>query len=118
MESSRKFRSKRHKSRKFYGNQHSKNFTENSKVTNKENIATTVSYTKLNGSMVKVVDNCCSKSITGNRIVDMELLAETFKILLCPECSHDSVKLNQKQKLGIAFELELKCTMCGWFKLF
>ncbi|XP_065641660.1 uncharacterized protein LOC136073639 [Hydra vulgaris] len=118
METSRKFRSKRHKSRKFYGNQHSKNFTENSKVTNKDNIATTVSYTKLNGSMVKVVNNCCSKNITGNRIVDMELLAETFRILLCPECSHNSVKLNQKQKLGIAFELELKCTMCGWFKLF
>ena len=57
--------------------------------------------------------------ITGNRIVDMEILDGIIKTLHCPECNTDRLKLYEcfKRKQGFASMLKLKCR-CGFEKVF
>lgn len=64
---------------------------------------------------IKHTDN-----ITGNRIIDMEILSDVMKTLCCPQCNNNRLRLNEKfsKKQGFASLLSLKCRSCGYVKEF
>ena len=57
------------------------------------------------------------RSITGNRIVDMELFAAVIHMLGCPFCKNTSIVLQEdyEKKKGLASLLTVKCTSCNFF---
>ena len=57
------------------------------------------------------------ESITGYRIVDMEILSSVFSLLSCPSCDGKSVfNLSDivSERKGLASHLLLKCKMCSY----
>ena len=55
-------------------------------------------------------------SITGYRLVDMEILSSVFSSLRCTDCGSFSLTLteNQFKRSGCASCLRLFCENCGW----
>ena len=55
-------------------------------------------------------------SITGYRLVDMELLANVFSSLGCAECGHFTLAFmeNHLARKGCSSSLKLLCENCGW----
>ena len=66
---------------------------------------------------VKTIDNSeptfDESSITGNGIVDMELIAAVTHILGCLFCKNTSIILQEDS--GLASFLTIKCTLCDFF---
>ena len=56
------------------------------------------------------------RSITGNRIVDMELFAAVIHMLGCPFCKNTSIILQEDydKKKRLASLLTVKCTSCDF----
>ena len=69
---------------------------------------------------VQTIDNSeltfDERSITGNRIVDMELFAAVIHMLGCPFCKNTSIILQKdyEKKKGLASLLTIKCTLCDF----
>ena len=62
----------------------------------------------------------CHEPITGYRLMDMEILASIFCLLLCPSCCKRHLKLsemNSKRK-GLTSLLFLQCQNCSYFEEF
>ena len=61
-----------------------------------------------------------SKHITGYRIIDLEVLAEVFDSMSCPECVTTTLSLNEMEsdQKGLCSNLYLNCITCGFKKHF
>ena len=57
--------------------------------------------------------------VTGNRIIDMDILSNVISTLSCPDCDASSLKLfeSYKDKKGLASLLKITC-LCGVEKQF
>ena len=57
--------------------------------------------------------------VTGNRIMDMDILSNVFASLNCPTCSTSNLKLfeSYKDKKGLTSPLKITCS-CGYEKQF
>ena len=55
--------------------------------------------------------------ITGNRIIDMDILSSIISQLLCPSCKAGAMKLSEvyEKKQGLASFLLFQCTNCSFF---
>ena len=53
---------------------------------------------------------------TGYRMLDIEILSSVFQLLLCPECSSNSLQFgeNLRKKNGCASLLVVRCSECLW----
>ena len=58
-----------------------------------------------------------SSRITGNRVIDMEILSSVISMLLCPSCKLGSMKLSEvyAKKKGLASCLLFQCSRCSYF---
>jgi len=58
--------------------------------------------------------------VTGNRIMDMEILSNVFASLNCPNCSAGELKLRESynNKKGLASLLQIACSSCDFEKQF
>ena len=77
-----------------------------------------VSHSKLQSSAIDI-DGNAEYEITGNRIIDMDILSTVIKNLICPECKQNNVSLREilKKKKGLASYLIISC-ICGYEKPF
>ena len=64
--------------------------------------------------------NYNSENITGFRFCDMELFADVFGLLRCPECECVGLSLKEDDvsHKGCASKLRLCCQRCDWKHLF
>ncbi|GFW71827.1 uncharacterized protein TNCV_4658751 [Trichonephila clavipes] len=53
--------------------------------------------------------------VFGNRIVDLELIVETFSQLYCPKCFAEKVELFEDSRYGLRSHYTLKCKCCDFF---
>ena len=63
-------------------------------------------------SVVELEDHY-SKSF-GNLIIDGHILSSVFKLLSCQECQSTELNLSFVKKFGLAVQLKIHCTSCGW----
>lgn len=61
-----------------------------------------------------ISQNPQSGDITGNRIVDMQVLSGVFESLKCPECAASGLTLSEEQRHGLHSQLFLMCATCGY----
>ena len=57
-------------------------------------------------------------SVTGNRIIDLEILSSSIlNLLACPSCKASTLKLSEicSKKKGLASFLVLQCSSCSYF---
>ena len=79
-----------------------------------------VSLSTVSERKVEPIDNSeptiDERSITGNKIVDMELFAADIHMLRCPFCKNTSIILQEgyKKKKGMASLITIKCTLCDF----
>ena len=61
-----------------------------------------------------------NEPITGNRIIDMEVLGIVFNMFPCPSCSKMELKLSENisKKKGLASLLIIQCQACSFFHEF
>ena len=59
-------------------------------------------------------------SITGYRLIDLEILNSVFSTLRCPECMSSELSLseNEKKRKGLASCLYVRCSACDYSKEF
>ena len=83
-------------------------------TTTESNDVSPVSATKVQG-----IPQMTSENISGYRLVDMEILFNVFKELVCPSCYIENLLLEENTdiKKGLSAELVLKCS-CGYEKDF
>ena len=57
------------------------------------------------------------RNITGNRIMDMDILSSIICLLLCPVCKLGNMKLSEitSKKKGLASCLLFQCSRCSYF---
>ena len=77
----------------------------------------TVSEKKVGGNMDSYIVKKRNEFI-DNEIMDMEILAEMFNILCCPECKNSGIKLQKDKRYGLATKCKLLCTTCCYEKIF
>ena len=87
-------------------------------------VDTEVEPVKETASSSKLIDIPSSSTnkeqpITGNRIIDMEILSEVFSTLNCPSCNNSELQLCElfENKMGLSSNLKLACS-CGFIKTF
>ena len=83
--------------------------------TSDEQLEGTVSHAKMNP--ITVVDNENGQEIlTGNRIIDMDVLSSLFNVVASPECCRTGLVQQQIKKQGLAFKMKLTChnSACEW----
>ena len=79
-----------------------------------------VSLSTVSERKVEPIDNSeptiDERSITGNKIVDMELFAADIHMLRCPFCKNTSIILQEgcEKKKGMASLITIKCTLCDF----
>ena len=79
-----------------------------------------VSLSTVSERKVEPIDNSeptiDERSITGNKIVDMELFAADIHMLGSPFCKNTSVILQEdyEKKKGLASLITIKCTLCDF----
>lgn len=61
-----------------------------------------------------ISQNPQGNDITGNRIVDMQVLSGVFESLKCPECATSGLTLSEEQRYGLHSQLLLLCATCGY----
>ena len=126
-----KYRSVRRPKRKFSGNQH----TESPKVAKKDAVETRAhgenkeslssSRRSISSKKVNLEEPKQSKSsdkqsvntsVSGYRLIDLEILSELLSSLRCNECNNFSITLieNRFQRKGCASNLNIFCGECGW----
>ena len=61
-----------------------------------------------------------SQSITGYRIIDVEILNIDFSVFSCPSCGQQNLKLfeNHTKKKGLSSFLYVQCQACSFFREF
>ena len=55
-------------------------------------------------------------SLSGYRLIDLNILSQIFNVLLCPTCESDSLELHEdsNKKHGLSNLLFLKCSKCEY----
>ena len=60
----------------------------------------------------------CHEPITGYRLMDMEILASIFCLLLCPSCCKRHLKLSEMNSKKKGLSSLLLCQNCSYFEEF
>ncbi|GFS70672.1 uncharacterized protein NPIL_384751 [Nephila pilipes] len=96
--------------RQFRGNGFIKNDSKNSTVT------ANASALKLNLSAIldEEIAEYENKPLTGNRIIDIELLLCSILQLCCPKCFHDGLLLHEDSRYGLCSSFAIKCKHCDF----
>ncbi|GFS97553.1 uncharacterized protein NPIL_65851 [Nephila pilipes] len=96
--------------RQFRGNGFTKNDSKNSTVT------ANASASKLNLSAIldEEIAEYENKPLTGNRIIDIELLLCSILQLCCPKCFHDGLLLHEDSRYGLCSSFAIKCKHCDF----
>jgi len=83
---------------------------------NSDDLPTAVSFSKVEKIETPRQNDI---SITGNRIIDVEVLVDVFQSLCCPDCCEKGLRLHENfsKKRGLASLLTLKCK-CGYYREF
>lgn len=57
-----------------------------------------------------------NKSLTGYRIIDLEILADVFNVMVCPSCEENCLSFTENaiRKMGLSDSLRLKCSKCDF----
>lgn len=68
----------------------------------------------------RMIDDDAKESGEGFRLVDLQILAEIFAMLCCPECHSSPLYLKDDlaKKNGCASSIKLSCNECRWYKEF
>ena len=74
------------------------------------------SFSKLQGNEIHI-DTPDSQKITGNRIMDIEILCSVIALLGCPTCKTQNMSLYEIEKQGSARKFRLSCS-CEWLHEF
>lgn len=103
--------------RQFYGNRFKNNAINNSRTTvNKECSA---SSSKLAATFLNNAEDAeQSRTLSGNRIIDMEILMTVFNELCCPKCFAEGLIFCEDSRYGLCSNFLLKCKMCDFSKGF
>ena len=86
--------------------------------TNPCSASSSVSHSKL-ANHSSFLDDGKHNNVTGNRIMDMDILEAMINDFICPECKQNNVSLKEvlKNKKGLASYLIIYC-VCGYEKPF
>lgn len=103
----------RTKKRKFSSNQ----FTKQKENSVRDDATASVSASKL-GSFNTSDREFSSDSLSGNRILDLEILAGIFAELSCPKCNSCKLVLEEDSRYGLCSHFVLKCENCEFVKGF
>ncbi|GFS48641.1 uncharacterized protein TNIN_456901 [Trichonephila inaurata madagascariensis] len=106
-----KCRSYRPRKRKFHGNQNTKN---------KEEIMTASSLKLQQCNQVNNDEINISKHLTGNRLIDLEILIGIFALLCCPtkKCTAGILYLVEDSRFGLSSNFTLHCKNCSFISAF
>lgn len=104
----------RKKKKQFCGNRYTSKIENDNK--NEVNNACTASSSKLDVTPLDVENN--DRTLTGNRIFDLEILISVLSELCCPKCFADKLILCEDSIYGLCSNLFLKCKLCGFSKGF
>ena len=87
----------------------------NNTCTSNSSVNKTVSERKI--EPIEASTPSSSSSVTGNRIIDMEILSSFISMLLCPSCKLGNMKLTEvyTKKKGLASCLLFQCSRCSYF---
>lgn len=121
----------RRRKRKFNGNQHPQKSAKSAKydienpVSGEDSNSTieeskqSVSGRKIKAKLEVKEDKEAkptSSSLTGYRLMDMEILADIFRLMCCNNCGESNIQLCEIsfRRHGCASCLRLLCLSCGW----
>ena len=118
----------RPRKRKFNGNQHTEKSPKSSKIEipkSSEDLTIEENATNQSTSERKIKANLeveeelkekiASSSLTGYRLMDMEILADVFCLVCCKDCGESNIQLSEIsiRRHGCASYLRLLCFSCG-----
>ncbi|GFT99419.1 uncharacterized protein TNCV_3238791 [Trichonephila clavipes] len=111
-----KCRSYRPRKRKFHGNQNTSTQTASSN----EEIMTASSLKLQQCNEVNNDVSNISEHLTGNRLIDLEILIGIFSLLCCPTkmCTAGSLYLVEDSKFGLSSNFSLHCKNCSFISAF
>ncbi|GFX85564.1 uncharacterized protein TNCV_3717351 [Trichonephila clavipes] len=111
-----KCRSYRPRKRKFHGNQSTSTETASSN----EEIMTASSLKLQQCNEVNNDVSNISEHLTGNRLIDLEILIGIFSLLCCPTkmCTAGSLYLVEDSRFGLSSNFSLHCKNCGFMLAF
>ncbi|GFU12350.1 uncharacterized protein TNCV_723301 [Trichonephila clavipes] len=58
------------------------------------------------------------KPLTGNRIIDMEVLLNLFLQLCCPRCFEEGIQLSEDSTYGLCSNFVIRCKHCDFYSGF
>ncbi|GFV76579.1 uncharacterized protein TNCV_4727991 [Trichonephila clavipes] len=104
------------KKRKFHGNQNTSTETASSN----EEIMTASSLKLQQCNVVSNDVNSISEHLTGNRLIDLEILIGIFSLLCCPTkmCTAGSLYLVEDSRFGLSSNFSLHCKNCSFISAF
>ena len=88
---------------------------DNTVVNNIDNSATTSERkVEMISTSTPSKNNTGEKIVSGNRIIDMEILSSGINVLICPSFRQGNMALNEvyEKKKGFAFFLTFQCIHC------
>ena len=120
------------RSRRFYNNQFTvscdvdiESDVEETCCSNKEvwlpdTVSSTSAKKLLAMPLMEETSESSGESITGYRLMDMEILSATFSLLTCPDCAQFTLMLmeNHLHRKGCTSCLHLICKTCQWLNKF
>ncbi|GFT41063.1 uncharacterized protein TNCV_1098271 [Trichonephila clavipes] len=111
-----KCRSYRPRKRKFHGNQNTSTETASSN----EEIMTASSLKLQQCNEVSNEVSNISERLTGNRLIDLEILIGIFSLLCCPTkmCTAGSLYLVEDSRFGLSSNFSLHCKNCSFISAF
>lgn len=111
----------RSRKRKFCGNQHTQRSPKSAKIEKPIGENATIesaSERKIKGKreVKEEKEEILGSSLTGYRLMDVEILADVLRLLCCQECGESNIQLTEVsfQRHGCASCLRLLCLCCGW----
>ncbi|GFY61358.1 uncharacterized protein TNIN_173151 [Trichonephila inaurata madagascariensis] len=111
-----KCRSYRPRKRKFHGNQNT--CTETASFM--EEIMTASSLKLQPCNQVNNDESNISEHLTGNRLIDLEILIGIFALLCCPtrKCTAGNLYLVEDSRFGLSSNFTLHCKNCSFISAF
>ena len=85
---------------------------DNTAVNNADNAAAASERkVKMKSTSAPSKNSTGEKIVSGNRIIDMEILSSVMNMLICPSCRQGNMTLNEvcKKKKGLASFLTFQC---------
>ncbi|GFV85403.1 uncharacterized protein TNCV_3772281 [Trichonephila clavipes] len=105
----------RRRKRQFRGNGSTIKHSKNSSATS---INASSSKIKIPATFDEEIAEYQRKPLTGNRIIDMEVLLNLFLLLRCPRCFEEGILLSEDSTYGLCSNFVIRCKHCDFYSGF